>query len=149
MFEENHRIYGSRKITEELTRPERPVNRKRVAKLMKKMGLRSKVSKKYRATTNSKHNLPVAENLLNRDFTTTLPSEKWVIDITCVSTDEGWLYQAGIMDLCSREIVGWAMDSRMKTDLCLGALHQALLRRQSPKGVLLHSDRGSRYCSAA
>lgn len=148
VFDDNHRIYGSRKITEELTGPSRPVNRKRVARLMKKMGLRSKVSRKYRATTNSKHNLPVAQNLLNRDFSAASPNEKWVSDITYVPTDEGWLYLAGIMDLCSREIVGWAMDSHMKTGLCIGALNQAILRRGNPNGVLLHSDRGSQYCSA-
>lgn len=149
LFEKKHRIFGSRKITRELSRPDRPVNRKRVARLMKKMGLRSKVCKKYRAATNSSHNLPVAENLLNREFHAEAPNEKWVSDITYVSTDEGWLYLAGIMDLHDRQIVGWAMDSRMKKELCIGALEQAILRRENPKGVLLHSDRGSQYCSAA
>lgn len=114
---------------------------------MKEQGLRSKVCRKYKATTNSKHNLPVAENLLNREFTATSPNQKWVSDITYIPTDEGWLYLAGILDLHGRELVGWAMDSRMKKELVMDAFHQAIGRRGHPKGVLIHSDRGSQYCS--
>ena len=147
IFFKSHQIYGSRNITAELSAQEKPVNRKRIARLMKEQGLRSKVCRKYKATTNSKHNLPVAENLLNREFTATSPNQKWVSDITYIPTDEGWLYLAGILDLHGRELVGWAMDSRMKKELVMDAFHQAIGRRGHPKGVLIHSDRGSQYCS--
>lgn len=92
---------------------------------MKEQGLRSKVCRKYKATTNSKHNLPVAENLLNREFTANRPNQKWVSDITYIPTDEGWLYLAGILDLHGRELIGWAMDSRMKKELVMDAFCQA------------------------
>lgn len=147
MFEENHGIYGSRKVKSEVSSPERPVNLKRVSRLMKEQELRSKVCRKYKATTNSRHNLPVAENLLNREFEATKPNQKWVSDITYIPTDEGWLYLAGVLDLCGKELVGWSMDGRMKTELVMDALKQALGRRGKPKGVLIHSDRGSQYCS--
>jgi putative transposase len=115
---------------------------------MKASGLRSKVCKKYKATTDSKHNLPVAENLLNREFKAYKPNQKWVSDITYVWTDEGWLYLAGILDLCRHDIVGWSMDSRMKKELVINALRQAEGRTGYPRDVLIHSDRGSQYCSA-
>jgi putative transposase len=130
-----------------LTTPENPVNRKAVATIMRENGWKSKVAKKYKATTNSKHSLPIAENILNREFTAQLPNQKWVSDITYVQTDEGWLYVAGIMDLCGREIVGWAMGERMTKKLVIDCLKQALTRRGKPRGVLLHSDRGSQYCA--
>ena len=114
---------------------------------MKEQGLRSKVCRKYKATTNSKHNLPVAENLLNREFTANRPNQKWVSDITYIPTDEGWLYLAGILDLHGRALIGWAMDSRMKKELVMDAFNQAIGRSGHPKGVLIHSDRGSQYCS--
>jgi transposase InsO family protein len=114
---------------------------------MREKVLVSKVVKKYKATTNSKHNLPVAENLLNREFQTVRLNEKWVSDITYVATDEGWLYVAGILDLYGHEVVGWAMGERMTQQLVIDCLNQALGRRGNPKSVLLHSDRGSQYCS--
>jgi putative transposase len=147
IFEESFHIYGSRKIARELSTLERPVNHKRVARLMNEMGLRSKVCRKYKATTNSNHHLPVAENILNREFWSTAPNRKWVSDITYVWTGEGWLYVAGIMDLHRREIVGWAMGPRMTKELVIRAFRNAIARRSYPRGVLLHSDRGSQYCS--
>lgn len=147
IFTDSHNIYGSRKITDELSTPDMPVNRKRVARLMRQSGLRSKVCRKYKATTNSRHNLPVAPNLLKRDFTAAEPNQKWVSDITYVWTDEGWLYLAGIMDLHRREIIGWAMDARMKKELVIGALKQAVGRSGNGRGTIVHSDRGSQYCS--
>jgi len=143
----SHTIPGSRKIAKQLTRRGEPTGKKIVAGIMKENGWRSKVVRKYRATTNSSHNLPVAENMLNRQFEASRPNEKWVSDITYVATDEGWLYLAAILDLCGREIVGWAMDSRMTKGLVIQALQQADDRRGNPKEVLLHSDRGSQYCS--
>ena len=96
---------------------------------MKENGLKSKVVKKYKATTKSNHNLPVAENILNRDFYAEKPNKKWVSDITYVPTDEGWLYLAGILDLCGREIAGWAMGERMTKELVIRCLNQANGRR--------------------
>ena len=114
---------------------------------MRENGWVPKVVKKYKATTNSKHNLPVAENLLNRDFHAERPNQKWASDITYIPTDEGWLYLAGILDLYGREIAGWAMGERMTKELVIQALKQANGRREEPKGVLIHSDSGSEYCS--
>ena len=114
---------------------------------MKENGLKSKVVKKYKATTNSDHKLPVAENILNREFYAEKPNQKWVSDITYIPTDEGWLYLAGILDLCGREIAGWAMGDRMTKDLVIRCLNQEKGRRGCPKDVLIHSDRGSQYCS--
>jgi putative transposase len=114
---------------------------------MRENGWIPKVIKKYKATTNSKHNLPVAENILNREFNADRPNQKWVSDITYIPTDEGWLYLACIMDLYGREPVGWAMSDRMTKELVMAALKQANVHRGNPKGVLIHSDRGSQYCS--
>lgn len=147
IFDESFHIYGSRKITQELRACGRPVNHKRVARLMREMKLRARMCRKYKATTNSAHSLPVAENLLQREFAAAAPNQKWVSDITYVWTEEGWLYAAAIMDLCRREIVGWAMGPRMTKELVIRALKQALLKQGYPKGVLIHSDRGSQYCS--
>jgi putative transposase len=146
-FESSRRIFGSRKIAEVLRKKGICVSRGFVAKIMRHAGLISKVVKKYKATTNSRHNLPVAANLLNREFQSERPNKKWVSDITYVSTDEGWLYLAGILDLCGHEVVGWSMGSRMTKELVIRALDQAYVRRMKPEGVLLHSDRGSQYCS--
>lgn len=123
-------------------------NRKTVAASLKRQGLRAKAAKKFKATTNSKHDLPVAPNLLQQDFTAPAPNRKWVSDITYLWTDEGWLYLAVVIDLFSRMVVGWAMAERMTSDLVCNALQMALWRRRMPKGVIVHSDRGSQYCSA-
>lgn len=141
-FFKNYQIPGARKIARKLR-----VSRKSVAEIMRENGWVPKVVKKYKATTNSNHNLPVAENLLNREFQADKPNQKWVSDITYIPTDEGWLYLAGILDLYGREPVGWAMGERMTKELVIQALRQANGRRENPKGVLIHSDRGSQYCS--
>jgi len=143
----NHRIPGATKIAKSLSKSGKPVGRRTVAAIMRENGWRSKVVKKYKATTNSNHNLPVAENLLDREFTADRPNQKWVSDITYVPTDEGWLYVAGILDLYGREVIGWAMGDRMTKNLVIDCLNQANIRRNNPRGVLLHSDRGSQYCS--
>jgi len=122
-------------------------NRKTVATSMREQGLRAKAARKFKATTNSKHTLPVAPNLLNQEFFASKPNEKWVGDITYLWTNEGWLYLAVMIDLYSRMVVGWAMSERMTTPLVTDALMMALWRRQKPKGVIVHSDRGSQYCS--
>lgn len=146
IHEENHKIYGAPQITKNLPHSQK-ASRGRVARLMKANGIRSKVTKKYKATTNSKHNFPVADNILNQNFTATGPNEKWLSDITYVATQEGWLYLAGVMDLFGRRIVGWAMDSRIKTELVSAALQQAVGRTGAKTGLLIHSDRGVQYAS--
>jgi transposase InsO family protein len=120
-------------------------NRKTVAASMKRQGLVAKAAKKFKATTDSNHNLPVAPNRLGQDFSADAPNQKWVCDITYLRTGEGWLYLAMVLDLYSRMVVGWAMDKRMKAGLVCDALQMALWRRHMPKGLLVHSDRGSQY----
>ncbi len=114
---------------------------------MKKEGLRSRVSKKFKATTNSSHKLPVAENILNREFGAEKPGQKMVSDITCLWTDEGWLYIAGVLDLYGHKVVGLSMGERMTKELVMNALEEAYHRSGRPRGTLIHSDRGSQYCS--
>jgi putative transposase len=139
--------YGSPKIYRELRKAGIVVNHKTVEELMKKHGIQAKRKRKFKATTNSKHDLPVAENLLNQRFKTTKLNHAWVGDITYVPTEEGWLYLATWIDLCSRKIVGWSMSPRMTADIVVNAFRMALFRqkRQAPK--LVHSDRGSQYAS--
>jgi putative transposase len=144
---ESHEIYGSPTITAALHNEGVPVSKGMVSRLMRKHGVRSRIRRKYKATTDSNHNLPVAENILNRNFTTDARNSKWVSDITYIWTDEGWLYLAGILDLCDGAIVGWSMDSRMTKSLVINALNEACNRRNPTSGLLLHSDRGSQYCS--
>ena len=146
-FFNGHRIPGATKIAKALSKPERPVGRRLVSAIMRENGWKSKVTKKYKATTNSKHKLPVAENLLNREFVASGPNQKYVSDITYIRTDEGWLYLAGILDLYGREVVGWAMGERMTRKLVIDCLRQAKTRRGDLRGALLHSDRGVQYCS--
>lgn len=149
IFEQHRGRYGAPRITEQLNQEGHAVNRKTVAKSLKKQKLRARAAKKFKATTNSNHNLPVAPNLLKQDFTATAPNQKWVGDITYLWTDEGWLYLAVVIDLYSRSVVGWAMDHHMKAGLVCDALTMALQRRGAPKGVIVHSDRGSQYCSTS
>ena len=148
IYMESNCVYGSRKITRTLRRKYKMnVNHKRVEHIMREAGIRSKASKKYKATTNSKHNLPVSENLLNREFRAFGPNQKMVSDITYIRTDEGWLYLASIMDLYGRKIVGMAMDSTMTKELVIRALVDAKSRIGKVKDCILHSDRGTQYCS--
>jgi transposase InsO family protein len=123
------------------------VGKNRVADIMRKKGLRAKGAKKFKATTNSNHKLPVAPNVLEQNFEATKPNQKWVTDITYISTDEGWLYLAVVLDLYSRMVVGWAMSERMTASLVCNALQMALWRRKRPCKVIVHSDRGVQYCS--
>ena len=148
IFNGSHGTYGSRRIRKELQKKygER-IARSRILKLMEESSLVPKARKKYKATTNSKHNLPVAENLLNREFDATRPNQKLVSDITYIPTDEGWLYLASIMDLYGNKIVGVSMDSRMTKELVINALKDKVNRFGKADGCILHSDRGSQYCS--
>lgn len=139
---------GSPRLTLDLKDQGHPYDRKTVAASMKRQGLVAKAGKKFKATTNSKHKLPVSPNRIEQDFTATLPNQKWVGDITYLWTNQGWLYLATVIDLYSRFVVGWAMAERMTADLVSQALTMALWRRHMPRGVIVHSDRGSQYCSA-
>ncbi len=148
LFDEEKRRAGSIRITKRLKMQGYIVGRNRVANIMREHGWRAKAAKKYKATTNSRHTLPISPNLLQQDFEATRPNEKWVSDITYIWTDEGWLYLAVVLDLYSRMVVGWALSERMTATLVMDALQMALWRRKRPYGVMVHSDRGSQYCSA-
>ena len=140
--------YGPEKIQEELVEVEKvEVGINRIKRLRRELKIRCKQVKKYKATTDSNHKLPVAPNLLNQDFAVPGPNLAWVADITYVATNEGWLYLAAIKDLWNREIVGYAMSHLMTQDLVGRALFQAVAARRPPKGLIHHSDRGSQYCS--
>lgn len=147
IFDKHNSRYGSPRITDELHDQGEKCSKNRVFRRMKYLGLRAKAKKKFKVTTDSKHNLPVAANLLNRDFSTTAPNQKWVSDITYIWTDEGWLYLATVIDLYSRAVIGWSIQPTMTRKLVCDALMMALFRRGFPRGVLCHSDRGSQYCS--
>lgn len=121
--------------------------RRQVAQSLRRQGLRAKAARKFKATTNSNHTLPVAENLLQQDFTAQRPNQVWVGDITYIATGEGWLYLAVVLDLFSRKVVGWSMSDRMTATLVCDALRMALFRRKRSPGVIMHTDRGSQYCS--
>lgn len=138
---------GSPTLTHDLRDQGLPYNRKTVAASQRRQALRAKAAKKFKATTNSNHDLPVAPNRLQQDFTAITTDQKWVGDITYLWTDEGWLYLAVVIDLYARRVVGWAMAERMTADLVCAALTMALWRRRMPTGVIVHSDRGSQYCS--
>jgi putative transposase len=138
---------GSPTITSALHQEGWRVSSRTVSNLMKEMGLRSITVRKYKATTNSKHSMPVHENLLNQQFKVSAPNKVWVTDITYIGTGEGWLYLASVMDLYSRKIVGWSVGPRMTRELVLDALDQAYERRQPEPGLIHHSDRGSQYAS--
>lgn len=114
---------------------------------MRELGIRARQKRRYKATTDSNHKRPVAENQLHGVFTVSEPNQRWVSDITYIYTNEGWLYLAAIMDLYSRKIVGWAMGKRLTQDLVVKALKMALQRRKPARGLLLHSDQGSQYAS--
>jgi transposase InsO family protein len=139
--------YGARRLQPELAADGFIAGRDRIARLRREMGIRCRQKRKFKATTNSNHDLPVAENLLNQDFTPTRTNEIWTTDITYIPTEEGWLYLAGIKDLFTCEIVGYAMGNRMTQDLTATALRRAVQLKRPPAGLIHHSDRGSQYCA--
>jgi putative transposase len=140
---------GSERIHHQLREWNAPLNIKTIRKSLKRQGLVSKAERLFKVTTDSNHNLPVAPNLLERNFTARKPNEKWVSDITYIQTTEGWLYLAMIIDLFSRKVIGWSMSKNIDANLVCSALEMALWRRKFPKGVIVHSDRGSQYASTA
>lgn len=141
--------YGWPRIWKELLARGIRVGKDRVQKLMQQHGIKARGKRKFIATTDSNHGLPVAENLLNREFQPTTPNAVWTSDITYIATDEGWLYLAAVIDLFSRQIVGWSVQPHMRRELVMDALRMAWFRRQPGKEarVIFHSDRGSQYCS--
>lgn len=147
VFVSSRRLYGSPKITRVLRDEGIRVGQKTVASIMRENKLRSRTVRKYKATTNSKHNHPVHDNVLNQTFQAERPNEVWMADITYVWTTEGWLYVASILDLFTRKIVGWRAGSRMTKELVMEALEQAYEREKPEADVLHHSDRGSQYAS--
>ena len=147
VFVEGRQNYGARTIQNRLTQRGVTVSRKRVAKLMKVAGLAPKPKRKFKVTTDSKHSLFVAPNLLQRQFYVAKPNRVWAGDITYIPTKKGWLYLATVMDLYSRKIVGWSMDNTMTAALVNEAITMALWARKPGKGLIWHTDRGSQYCS--
>jgi len=139
--------YGWPRVWRHLQQDRVRVGKERVRKLMQQHGIRARGKRKFIATTDSRHDLPVAENLLDRKFSPAAPDQVWVSDITYVATDEGWLYLAAVIDLYSRQVVGWSMQPHMKTQLVSDALRMAWFRRHPAAGLIFHSDRGSQYCS--
>jgi len=144
---ESRQTYGCPRITAELHAQGETVGKNRVARLMQEAGIVGKPAKSFIVTTDSQHSLPVAENLLNRNFQPSAPNQVWVTDITYLHTNEGWLYVDVILDLYSRKVVGWSAANHMRTELCLTALDRALVTRQPAPGFIHHSDRGSQYAS--
>jgi len=146
--QKSRRTYGSPRVHKELQSAGHRVGRKRVARLMRDAKITARRKRPFVRTTDSKHDNPIAPNVLERNFTTDAPNKAWVTDITYIHTNEGWLYLAVILDLFSRRVVGWAMDATMHTGLVLSALQMALSQRQPPTSLKHHSDRGSQYTSA-
>ena len=147
VFEANKGRYGSVRIRKALLESGETISRRRVCKLMKAQRLQSKHKRAFKITTDSKHDLPISPNLLNRQFNLTEPDKVYAADITYIPTHDGWLYWAVVMDLFSRKIVGWSMANRMKASLVNDALNMAIARRKPSKGLISHSDRGSQYAS--
>lgn len=141
--------YGSPRITTDLWERGFFCGKNRVARLMRINGICAKTKRRFKATTNSRHCLPVAPNLLNKHFAATGPDKVWVSDITYVWTHEGWLYLATVLDLFSRRVVGWAMGERITSELVIRAFNQAVWKRKPAPGLILHSDRGGQYASDA
>jgi len=139
--------HGPKKLQEDLAEQGIETGECRIRRIRKKLGIRCIQKRKYKATTDSKHNLPVAANLLNQQFEATAPNQVWLSDITYIPTEEGWLYLAAHKDLFSREIVGYAMSDRMTKELVSRSLCRAVSIKRPGKGLLHHSDRGSQYCS--
>jgi putative transposase len=148
-YEQGRQIYGSPRVHAELRAHGIICGKHRVERLMRQAGLRAVQKRRRVCTTDSHHRDPVAPNLLQRDFTTPAPNRKWLTDITAVWTAEGWLYLAVVLDVYSRLVVGWAMDSHREESLLEAALWMALGRRQPVEELMHHSDRGSQYTSLA
>ena len=147
IFRRHKGRYGSPRITDDLRDLEMPCSENRVARRMQHMRLKAIQARQFKVTTDSNHDKPVAPDLIEQDFSAHAPDQKWVSDITYIWTTEGWLYLAVVMDLYSRAIIGWSMSARMTQQLVCDALTMSLFKRGFPRSVIIHSDRGSQYCS--
>ena len=147
IFTQNRAVYGTRRLKKVLEKQGETVSRRRIGRLMQQAQLRCKTKRRFKATTDSKHTLPIAPNQLDRQFNVDSPDQAYVGDITYISTAEGWLYLAVVIDLYSRHVVGWSMADNMKTTLVNDALIMAIWKRKPKKGLLWHSDRGSQYAA--
>jgi putative transposase len=149
IYQSSRRTYGSPRVHAELVKEGFKCSRTRVERLMKELGISAKTKRKFKVTTDSRHNHPISPNLVNRDFKPVGPDRLWLSDITYIPTEEGWLYLATVMDAYSRKIVGWCLDDRMTQNLVLKALDMAVERRKPGPGLIHHSDRGSQYAAKA
>jgi len=146
-FERGRKNYGTRRIKDALQKQETKISRRRISRLMRESDLEVQTKRKFKVTTDSNHDKPIAPNLLEREFTVATPDTAYVGDITYIRTREGWLYLAVVIDLFSRAVVGWSMGSRITASLVNSALLMALWKRKPGKGLIFHSDRGSQYAS--
>jgi transposase InsO family protein len=146
-FSQNRAVYGTRRLKAVLAKQGDQVSRRRIGRIMQEAQLRCKTKRRFKATTDSRHELPIADNQLARQFEVNQANQVYVGDITYIHTQEGWLYLAVVIDLYSRKIVGWSMAERMKTKLVNDALIMAIWQRKPQKGLLWHTDRGSQYAS--
>ena len=146
---ESRRTYGSPRVHASLKAAGYRIGRKRVARLMRENDIRAKAKRKFKVTTDSRHDHPVVPNRLDRQFMVEAPNTVWLADLSYIWTREGWLYLAVVLDLFSRQVVGWAMDEQMPQELTLAALDMALQRRRPLPGLMHHSDRGSQYAAGA
>lgn len=147
LFEKSRKTYGSRRLAKALKAEGYKIGRFKVRSLMGELNLEVRYPKRFKVTTDSNHSLEVAPNILSRQFKPSAPNKIWTTDISYVWTLEGWMHVAIVIDLYSRQVVGWAIDEHMKTSLCLKALKMAYWRKKPAKGLLHHSDRGSQYAS--
>lgn len=148
VFAARRRVYGSPRVHAELRREGRRHSRRRVERLMREMGLSARRGRRAPRTTDSRHDRPVAPNLLERDFAAERPDQVWLADVSYLPTDEGWLYLAAVKDLATREVLGWSMADHLRAELCIDALVMALHRHgPPPRGLTHHSDRGVQYAS--
>ena len=139
--------YGRPRMTKELKEAGLDIDERRIGRLMKLNGIRPVRTRRHKVTTDSRHSLGIAANVLNGDFVANAPNRKWAGDISYIWTNEGWLYLAVVIDLFSRRVIGWAASDRMKKDLAIKALDMAVRLRNPSPGCIFHSDRGSQYCS--
>ena len=146
-YDDSRQLYGSPRVTVDLRESGETCNRKRVARLMRLNGLAAKTKRRFRITTNSRHNHAAAPNLVNQEFTAGKPGQLWTSDITYLWTKAGWLYLSVVLDVYNRQIVGWAMSERLNRQLVIASLQQAMNRRSPTENLIFHSDQGSQYTS--
>lgn len=147
LYAESRQLYGSPRITVDLRESGEICNKKRVARLMRINGIAAKTKRKFKITTNSRHDQPAAPNLVNQEFTAKSPGQLWTSDITYLWTKAGWLYLSVVLDVYNRQIVGWAMSERLNRQLVISSLNQALTHACPIKNMIFHSDQGSQYTS--